>query len=457
MATDERFDESISRWLEETAPLRLPGRVLDATFERTRRSRQQVGWRALLGRTRVTRSVFALGGAVVVVMAAALAFDFYADQPAVGGPDATADPRSSFLGTWFSTSDADGGTQTMTIRASGDGAVEIVVTDDVASVCSLGPSTMTGTGRLEGSTQLIIPAPVYTCDDGSEPQALIGPPLEEQLRNLTYVHDPRTNVLTVGPGSVWTRIRGEVPSPQPTISGTMWPQSSLEEVRHAQQLADAGDPAYTWQVDPQLASEEGWGHLNDLRAEIVKRFLREELGWEEFVFDVFQEQLGPVDSSGAGGFHRGVVFLRCAPGETNPLYPVGTDQLPAARCAPQACTRCHRCGCQRRPGQRIVRLLVERLPRDLCRRDRLTVGLQRESVRGLNLPITRELRDGCCCRFQRRTAVNAAVIVRITAVDQRPRQQRQRRAIIRLGGDKLARYRNRRVEIAAIKGVLRAA
>ena len=30
----------------------------------------------------------------------------------------------------------------------------------------------------------------------------------------------------------------------------MWPQSTLEEVRAAQQRADAGDPDFTWQVDP---------------------------------------------------------------------------------------------------------------------------------------------------------------------------------------------------------------
>jgi hypothetical protein len=217
MATDERFDETISRWLEQTAPARLPERVLEATFERTRGSRQHVGIRGLLGRIRVTRSAFALGGAVVVVMAAALAFDFYADRPAVGVPVPTADPRSPFLGTWTSTSDADGGTQTMTIGATGDGAVEVVVTDDIATVCSGGPSTMTGTGRLEGSTVLVIPSPVYTCDDGSEPKALSGPPLQEQLRNLTYVHDPESDTLNIGPGSVWTRGLGEAPSPGPTM------------------------------------------------------------------------------------------------------------------------------------------------------------------------------------------------------------------------------------------------
>ena len=38
MVTDRKLDEAISRWFEETAPTRLPERVLDATFERTRRA-----------------------------------------------------------------------------------------------------------------------------------------------------------------------------------------------------------------------------------------------------------------------------------------------------------------------------------------------------------------------------------------------------------------------------------
>src|SRR3990167_5564944 len=140
MATDGRFDQTISTWFEETAPGPLPGRVLDATFEQTRRSRQHVGWRALLGRLHLPRFVPALGGAAVVVMAAALALNFYVNRPSIGGP--------VFQGTWVSTTDADGGTQAMTVHVSADGAVEIVVTDDVASGCSGGPSTMPGTGKL---------------------------------------------------------------------------------------------------------------------------------------------------------------------------------------------------------------------------------------------------------------------------------------------------------------------
>lgn len=249
------------------------------------------------------------------------------------------EPPALVLGNWVSV-DVDGSSQTMEILLSGGTDYEIVVHDTVAQVCSGAPSTMTGTGQLQTDGSLVVAEPVLGCDDGTEPAEAGAPPLEEQLANLTFVHDPATGELSDSLGVRWRRP-GEVPSPAPATStpapltsGGMWPQSSIEEVREAQELADAGEPAYTWQVDPQLASEEGWAHLNDPGAEIVERFLREELGWEEFVFDVFQEQHGPVDSSGAGGFHRGVVFLRCAPGETNPLYPVDTDQLPAARCAP---------------------------------------------------------------------------------------------------------------------------
>ena len=50
MATNQRLEETISTWLEESAPTRMPGRVLEATFERTRKSQQEARWRAALGR-----------------------------------------------------------------------------------------------------------------------------------------------------------------------------------------------------------------------------------------------------------------------------------------------------------------------------------------------------------------------------------------------------------------------
>ena len=75
MTTDKRLDESITRWLEETAAKEIPGHVLDATFELTRGSRQHVGWRGLLGRSRMTQFAPVLGGAAVVVaVVAVLAF-----------------------------------------------------------------------------------------------------------------------------------------------------------------------------------------------------------------------------------------------------------------------------------------------------------------------------------------------------------------------------------------------
>ena len=316
MVTERHLDAMISRWLEETAPAGLPDRVLQTTFERTRRSRQHVGWRAIQGGSRMTRSVLALGGAAVVVMAVALALNFTARLPAVGGPLPVSDPRSSFLGTWFS-ADADGSALKMTVRASGEDALEIVVRDTLASVCSGATSTMIGTGRLGAAGELVIPAPAYACDDGSKPEALSGPPLEEQLRNLTFLHDPRTETLTDNFRAVWAREGAGGPGPALTTLQPIWPQSSLEEVRQAQARADAGDPAFTWQVDAKLAD---WQDASG--GEFLARFLREKFGWEEF--KTFRR------GGDAKGPHRRIV-LRCAPGRTNPLYP---NDSSGGGCAP---------------------------------------------------------------------------------------------------------------------------
>ncbi len=331
MATDERLDELISGWLEASAPHGVPMRVLDATFERTRESRQQAGWRGLLGGTRMTRFAPVLGGAAVVVVAAALALNFFARQPAVGEPIASADPRSPFLGTWISTSDADGGTQTMIVRAAADGAaadggVEIVVTDDIATVCSRGPSTMTGVGLVDVGDSLVIASPAYTCDDGSEPQTLSGPPLDEQLRDLTFVRDAQAGTLADNFGGIWLREGPEDPSTTDGPSTTdsplsdlqpLWPQMSLEAVRQAQELADAGDPRYPWQVDPDRWLEPAQHHPFD--TEFFAHFLENMLGWEGFRW---VEGMAHPDGLDPGD----VVFVRCAPGEADPpLYQSDRD------------------------------------------------------------------------------------------------------------------------------------
>ena len=216
-------DTVLAAWLED-GPITLPHDTRQAIAVGIRTvPRRRPGLGLTLGGARLglpdiglRRVSMALGGAAVVVLASALALGVYDDRPAVGGPVPAADPRDPFLGTWVSTTDADGGTQTMTVRTSADGAVEIVVLDDVASVCSGTPSTMTGTGRIEAGTRLVIPAPVYTCDDGSEPQTVSGPPLQEVLRNLTYVHDVQADVLTDNFGGVWLREVAATPSPEPT-------------------------------------------------------------------------------------------------------------------------------------------------------------------------------------------------------------------------------------------------
>jgi hypothetical protein len=240
-------------------------------------------------------------------------------------------PRSPFEGIWVSTSDADGGTQTMTVQVSADDAVEITVRDDVATVCGATSSTMTGAGRIDGGTYVVIPAPIYTCDDGREPTALSGLPLDEQLRDWTLVLDPRAGTLSDGVGGVWMREGADAANPEPPISDTMWPQSSLEEAREAQRLADAGDPGYTWQVEPQLNLFEEMTIEEHGQVELVDRFLREVLGWEAHMFN-------PGSSEGPDGRTDGVLpdlrYLRCAPGRTNPLYPPGPEPEMGELCAP---------------------------------------------------------------------------------------------------------------------------
>jgi hypothetical protein len=155
---------------------------------------------------------------LVAMSAAALGFvllGFVLLPNLSSGPPPASAPQSPFLGTWVTT-DFDGSTPTMVIQASEDEDLEILAHDDFASVCSGAPSTMIGTGGLEGSAELVIPSPVLTCDDGSQPEALSGPPLEEQLQNLTFTHDPGTDTLTDNFGSVWTREDVEIPSPEPT-------------------------------------------------------------------------------------------------------------------------------------------------------------------------------------------------------------------------------------------------
>jgi hypothetical protein len=94
-------------------------------------------------------------------------------------------------------------------------------------------------------------------------------------------------------------------------------------------LADQGDPAYTWQLDPMLAADG-----NPWDSPILGRFLEEKLGWDEYVegqaFSSGYGTMGPL-----GGVYEGVLYIRCAPGRTNPLSDRFADAPPEIRrCAP---------------------------------------------------------------------------------------------------------------------------
>jgi hypothetical protein len=104
----------------------------------------------------------------------------------------------------------------------------------------------------------------------------------------------------------------DVPGPEPTTS-FMWPQSSLEELQEAQQLASLQDPRYAWQIiRGSSAYQPAQNH--PFHSDFFDRFIVEVLGWERFLWD---ESFAHRDGLVAGD----VLFVRCAAGETNPLYP----------------------------------------------------------------------------------------------------------------------------------------
>ncbi len=123
------------------------------------------------------------------------------------------DARTIFVGTWTSTElDDPGRSQTMTIDPAEGGALDIVLHDESSSLCSDRetrvdgvdtPSTMTGTGRLEGASTLVVPSPALACVDGREP-GVSGFP-EEGRSGYTLVGDLATDRLFDNLGVAWHR------------------------------------------------------------------------------------------------------------------------------------------------------------------------------------------------------------------------------------------------------------
>lgn len=123
-------------------------------------------------------------------------------------------PSGRFVGTWTSTElGYRGSTQTMTIRAAEDGVLDIALHDVSSFACSdrqtrvnnvLTPSTLTGTGRLEDATTLVVPSPVLACADGREPIDT-GLAEEEDGTSYTLVLDLATDRLFDNVGVAWHR------------------------------------------------------------------------------------------------------------------------------------------------------------------------------------------------------------------------------------------------------------
>ena len=288
-----RLEERIRSGLQETAE-RIPDTVPTLATERITTKRPAGLWAAV-----------AAAAAVLVLSIPILLLDG-------SDPDTTpAGDPSPFLGTWVSI-DSDLSTPSMVIEAPTDSGAEMVVVDedlddDFASVCSGASSTMTGTGRFEGDDLLVFPSPVLTCDDGSQPRTFEGSPIEERLQNLTFTYRPESDTLIDNFGERWTREGVEATS-HPMVR---WPQASLEEVQEAQELADGGDPNYTWQLEPNMESMDP-GQVPELLARAVqKRF-----GWETSALVGIS---GEMESDGIQAL--GLQLVRCEPGESNPIWP----------------------------------------------------------------------------------------------------------------------------------------
>jgi len=135
MSADRELTRTISAWFEADAPTGLPDRVLSATFERTRGTRQQRGWPALLGRTHVNRSMLALAGAAAVALLIAGAILLRVTTPPddVGQPTAAPSPSAvasqgangPFTGQVAFTRNVDGNADVYLMNLDGTGLVRL--------------------------------------------------------------------------------------------------------------------------------------------------------------------------------------------------------------------------------------------------------------------------------------------------------------------------------------------
>lgn len=142
----------------------------------------------------------------------------FSSDPETRPADQTLRP---FLGEWSSLDYNDNGGdtashQTMTIRAGEAGVVHVRTHSEATlSVCwefrpgqdpryLFSGRSMTGTGRLEDPTTLVVRSHVVACDDGSDPHGE-GPSRYEEADSYRLVFDTATDRLYDNLGVVWTR------------------------------------------------------------------------------------------------------------------------------------------------------------------------------------------------------------------------------------------------------------
>lgn len=235
---------------------------------------------------RLATAALALALAAAAIGGAIRAFD---SEP-VPADETTPSP---FVGTWELF--AHGSLHTLEIRDVGDGTYEMELFDAAATVCDGTPATVTGVGTLAGSSEMTVISQVITCEDGT---------VLTDVPPATYAYDPETDTLFDSSGEVWHRLGSD--STAVPWRG-IWPQDTREEAERAQRRADAGDPDFTWQVGIDPANAEG----DDVGAPIATRFVASELGWDHY----------RTVAGGGGSGKWDLVFIRCKPAASNPLYP----------------------------------------------------------------------------------------------------------------------------------------
>lgn len=279
MATDERFDAAISTWFEEMGPAGLPERVLSATFERTRRSGQHVGWQALPWRLQVPRFVPALGGFAVVVLVAAVVLSFSVNRLGIGkAPNLPTTPAawsrvaihlpSGGIGTVVSLAASrhgllavvgegvpygDGYLDEAQLAVSTDGRNWSLVPDgqhpSLSNTRNFGYPTVVGTDRGFLMLQL---GEVWTSENGYDWRRLAGPETDPDLRlgGPDAATPGGPGLVAVGGDRAWYSVDGSDWSlaEVPPLPGEILAQPDSERYVEMTGVGAAGNDLVAWGI-----------------------------------------------------------------------------------------------------------------------------------------------------------------------------------------------------------------